>query len=97
MDNNTTNATQVGSGATYTVNWGDGSDVSFVASNTVGGGASTSADRLQHTWAQGTNSGTGRDTLTLTLNTHATAVPVVTRFTSSPAAIVDPPVLSVNP
>ncbi len=77
LDNNTTNATQVGSGATYTVNWGDGTDVSFVASNTVGGGASTSADRLQHTWAQGTNSGTGRDTLTLTLNTHATADPAV--------------------
>ena len=25
LDNNTTNATQVGSGATYTVDWGDGS------------------------------------------------------------------------
>ena len=62
LDNNTTNATQVGSGATYTVDWGDGSADDFISSNTVGGGASTSADRLEHTWADGTLSGSGRDT-----------------------------------
>ena len=77
LDNNTTNATQVGSGATYTVDWGDGSANSFISSNTVGGGASTSADRLQHTWADGTFSGTGRDTLTLAINKHDLANPGV--------------------
>ena len=77
LDNNTTNATQVGSGATYTVDWGDGSANSFISSNTVGGGASTSADRLQHTWADGTSSGSSRDTLTLTINRHDLANPGV--------------------
>ena len=55
LDNNTTNAySSWSTGATYTVDWGDGSANSFISSNTVGGGASTSADRLQHTWADGT-------------------------------------------
>ena len=83
LDNNTTNATQVGSGATYTVDWGDGSANSFISSNTVGGGASTTADRLQHTWADGTLSGTGRDTLTLTINKHDLANPGVIPTSSS--------------
>ena len=77
LDNNTTNATQVGSGATYTMNWGDGSTNDEIESNTVGGGASTTAARLQHTWADGTQSSTNRDTLTLTINSHATANPGV--------------------
>lgn len=77
LDNNTTNATQVGSGATYTMNWGDGSTNDEIESNTVGGGASTSAARLQHTWSDGTQSGTSTDTMTLTLNSHATANPSV--------------------
>ena len=83
LDNNTTNATQVGSGATYTVDWGDGSADDFISSNTVGGGASTTADRLQHTWADGTLSGTGRDTLTLTINKHDLANPGVVPTSSS--------------
>mgnify|MGYP003320870624 FL=1 len=74
MDNNTTN-TSVGAGVTYTINWGDGSSNDEISSDTVGGGASTTAARLQHTWAQGTNSSTSRDTLTLTLNSHSTANP----------------------
>ena len=77
LDNNTTNATQVGSGATYTMNWGDGSANDEIESNTVGGGASTTATRLQHTWSDGTHSGTSQDTMTLTLNSHATANPSV--------------------
>ena len=83
LDNNTTNATQVGSGATYTMAWGDGSADDFISSNTVGGGASTTADRLQHTWADGTLSGTGRDTLTLTINKHDLANPGVIPTSSS--------------
>lgn len=74
MDNNTTN-TSVGAGVTYTIDWGDGGSVEDIASDTVGGGASTTAARLQHSWAQGTNTGTGRDTLTLTLQSHSTANP----------------------
>ena len=73
LDNNTTNT----SGATvdYTVNWGDGSTNDDVANDTADGGADTSAGRLQHTWGAGTSSGTGRDTVTLTLNNHSTATP----------------------
>ena len=74
LDNNTTN-TSVGAGVTYTMNWGDGTTADYISSDTVGGGASTTAARLQHTWAQGTNSGTGRDTFTLTLQSHSTALP----------------------
>ena len=77
LDNNTTNT----SGATvdYTVNWGDGSTNDTVSSDTDDGGADSSAGRLQHTWgAVGTDSGTGRDTVTLTLNNHSTATPGVT-------------------
>ena len=76
LDNNTTN-TSVGAGVTYTMNWGDGSSVDFIASDTANGGADASAARLQHTWSQGTNSGTGRDTFTLTLQSHSTANPSV--------------------
>ena len=73
LDNNTTNT----SGATvdYTVNWGDGSTNDDIANDTANGGADTSARRLEHTWAVGTDSGTGRDTVTLTLNNHSTATP----------------------
>jgi len=76
LDNNTTNT----SGATvdYTVNWGDGSTNDTISSDTDDGGADASAGRLQHTWGAGTSSGTGRDTVTLTLNNHSTATPGVT-------------------
>ena len=76
LDNNTTNT----SGATvdYTVNWGDGSTNDNVANDTADGGADTSAGRLEHRWAEGTSSGTGRDTVTLTLNNHSTATPGTT-------------------
>ena len=76
LDNNTTNT----SGATvdYTVNWGDGSTNDNVANDTADGGADTSARRLEHTWGAGTSSGTGRDTVTLTLNNHSTATPGTT-------------------
>lgn len=74
LDNNTTN-TSVGAGVTYTMNWGDGSSVDYISSDTANGGADASAARLQHTWSQGTNSGTSRDTFTLTLHSHSTADP----------------------
>ncbi len=73
MENLTTN-TSMGD-VTYSMDWGDGSTDDTIASDSAAGGVS--GDRLQHTWAQGTESGTGRDTLRLTLDTHTTADPSV--------------------
>ena len=73
LDNNTTNATGVG--ATYTVNWGDGTTAVGVASDTDAGGSDSSAARLSHTWAEGTSSGTSQDTVTLTIEQHNTTDP----------------------
>ena len=71
MDNNTTN---IGAATVdYTMDWGDGSSDDSIASDSDAGG--TAGARLQHTWGQGTNSSTSRDTLTLTLNSHNTALP----------------------
>jgi len=83
LDNNTTNT----SGATvnYTMNWGDGSSNDSIASDSADGGAGVSANRLQHTWGQGTNSSTTTDTLTLTLNAHNTANPAVIPATGTVA------------
>lgn len=78
LDNTTTNATGVG--ATYTVNWGDGNVVG-VASDTDAGGSNGA--RLQHTWAEGTSSGTGLDTVTLTIEQHNTTDPAVIPSSSS--------------
>ena len=75
MENATTNT----SGATvaYSMNWADGSSADTISGdnaaggvNSVGGGA-----RLSHTWGAGTHSGTGRDTMVLTLSSHSTANP----------------------
>ena len=73
LDNNTTNTTMAD--VTYEVNWGDGSTNDTVANDSANGGVSGS--RLQHTWGTGTSSGTGRDTVTLTLDSHTTANPSV--------------------
>ena len=72
LDNNTTNTTSAT--VDYTMDWGDGSSNDSIANDAADGGVSGS--RLQHTWGQ-SNSGTGRDTLTLTLNNHNTANPAV--------------------
>ena len=71
MENLTTN-TSMGD-VTYSMDWGDDSTNDTIASDSAAGGVS--GDRLQHTWAQGTESGTGRDTLRLTLDSHTTADP----------------------
>ena len=71
LDNNTTNI----GGATvqYVINWGDGSSNDVINSDSAAGGAAGA--RLGHTWGNGTNTGTGLDTVTLTLNAHSTALP----------------------
>ena len=73
LDNTTTNATGVG--ATFTVNWGDGSSVDTITGDNDDGGAGGSAGRLSHQWADGTASGTSQDTLTLTITNHTTTDP----------------------
>lgn len=73
LANNTTNTLMAD--VTYTVDWGDGSTNDIVADDTSAGGVSGS--RLQHTWGVGTASGTGQDTVTLTLDSHTTADPSV--------------------
>ena len=73
MENVTTN---IGSAdVSYTMNWGDGSSNDTIDSNAAPGGQA--GDRLGHTWADGTTSGTSLDTLTLTLDSHSTADPSV--------------------
>lgn len=71
LDNTTTNASGVG--ATYSVDWGDGTSPTPVNSDTDAGGSNGS--RLLHTWADGTSSGTSRDTVTLTILRHNTTDP----------------------
>ena len=71
LKNNTTNTS--GADVTYSVNWGDSSSVDAIASDSADGGVS--GNRLLHTWAPGTTSGTSRDTVNLTLLTHSTALP----------------------
>ena len=72
LENTTTN-TSVAT-VDYTMEWGDGSTDDNIATNDASGGVN--GTRLQHTWTQ-SNTGTGRDTLRLTLNNHNTADPGV--------------------
>ena len=71
MRNITTNTTMAD--VTYTIDWGDGTAADNIANDSAAGGVSGA--RLAHTWGAGTASGTGRDTVTLTLATHTTADP----------------------
>jgi len=73
LDNTTANATGVG--ATFTVDWGDGSSVDTITGDNDDGGPGASAGRLSHQWADGTSSGSGQDTLTLTITNHTTTDP----------------------
>lgn len=73
MENNTTNTSMAS--VTYEMDWGDGSANDTIASDAADGGVSGS--RLEHPWDGGTNSGSGTDTLTLTLDSHTTADPAV--------------------
>ena len=79
LRNTTTNT----SGATvaYSMAWGDGSSADAIANDSASGGVS--GTRLAHTWQQGTNSSTGRDTLTLSLTTHSTCNPALLPVTGT--------------
>ena len=77
LDNLTTNT--LAGDSEFTINWGDGSVIETITEprnvTTVAGGVS--GPRLEHTWAQGTSTGTGLDTVTLTITQMSTADPVV--------------------
>ena len=73
LANTTANASGAGIGATYSVNWGDGTSVESIDSDTAAGGSSGA--RLGHTWSDGTGSGTSRDTITLSILRHNTTDP----------------------
>ena len=72
LKNTTTNTT--GFDVDYTVTWGDG-NTNSVADDASDGGVGGS--RLEHTWADGTNSGTGLDTLIVSLDSHNGSDPSV--------------------
>ena len=87
LQNITTNTTMAA--VTYSMNWGDGTSVDSIASDNDPGGVSGS--RLQHTWGAATNTGTGNDTLTLTLLTHTTATPgIFPLSTTTSLKVYDP-------
>ena len=75
LDNLTTN-TLVGD-SEFEINWGDGTAIETIVEprniTTVPGGVS--GPRLQHTWAQGTSTGTGLDTVELTITAMSTSDP----------------------
>ena len=73
LDNTTANATGVG--ATFTVNWGDGTAVQTITTDNADGGPGGSAGRLSHQWADGTSSGGSTDTVNLTITNHTTTDP----------------------
>ena len=59
----------------YTMDWGDASAIENITDNSGAGGAL--GPRLSHTWPAGSATGTGKDTLTLSLVTHTTADPTL--------------------
>ena len=87
LQNITSNTTMAN--VTYSMNWGDGSSIDSIASDAADGGVL--GNRLQHTWAGGTNTSTGQDTLTLTLLTHTTATPgIFPMSTTTTLKVYDP-------
>lgn len=75
FENTTTNTT--GQTATFEIEWGDGDSDSV--SNSAAGGVD--GNRISHTYT--TDSGTGRHTIQLTLQTHGTANPAVIPLSTS--------------
>jgi hypothetical protein len=72
----------------YTMDWGDGTAVENITSDNADGGVT--GNRLQHTWGFGTHTGSGRDTLRLTLSSHSTANPnVIPKQTTKSLKVYD--------
>ena len=72
LKNTTTNTS--GFDVDYSVTWGDGNTDSVADDASAGG---VDGSRLEHTWADGTSSGTGLDTLTVSLDSHNGSDPSV--------------------
>lgn len=93
MKNTTTNTTMAD--VIYTMNWGDGSTNDTITGDSASGGVL--GTRLAHTWGAGTASGTGLDTLTLTLDSHTTADPsVIPRSGTLTLKVYDPNIAAPN-
>jgi len=89
FENTTTNTT--GQTATFEIEWGDGDSDSV--SNSEDGGVD--GNRISHTYT--TDSGTGRHTIQLTLQTHGTANPsVIPLSTSSLIKVYDSEIAAPN-
>ena len=93
LENTTTNTVVSNSEGqsveTYTMLWADGTPLVNIDSDTLPGGVQGA--RLQHTWAVGTNSGTGMDVTRLTLASHSTADPaVIPNSKELPLKVYDP-------
>ena len=99
LDNETT-FTQVANKAglafvTYNIDWGDGTAAQTTASDSDAGGVI--GTRLSHTWGAGTNTGTGRDNVILTLASHTTADPATIPNTSTKQLkVYDPNISAPN-
>ncbi len=70
IENTTTNTSNAD--VTYTVTWGDGNTDSVADDDAAGG---VNGGRLEHTWADGSNTGAGMDTLEFELTSHSTSDP----------------------
>ena len=79
LDNNTTNTG--GATVAYSMTWGDGSSNTAIANDAAAGGVSGA--RLSHAWGAGVHSGTGQDTLTLSLTAHSTCNPALLPITGT--------------
>ena len=85
IENTTTNTENAD--VTYTMDWGDGNTSSIADDSSAGG---VSGSRLDHTWADGSNSGTGMDTMELELSSHTTADPdILPVFVQVPIKVYD--------
>jgi len=74
---------------TYNMEWGDGTALETIASDSAAGGVIGA--RLVHQWQAGTASGTLRDNLILEMDSHSTANPAVIPQTHTvPLKVYDP-------
>ena len=92
LENTTTNTLMAT--VAYTVSWGDGTTDTITGDSAAGG---VGGSRLSHVYATGKNSGTGSNTITLTLTSHTTADPaVIPRNTSNTIKVYNPAIASPN-
>ena len=99
LNNNSTNTNVADKNGqadiTYSIDWGDGGPGSNISADNVTGGVQ--GPRIGHTWASGTSTGTGRDTVILSMDTHTTADPnVIPQTASTLLKVYDPNIAPPN-